>query len=63
MFDYLDIMTFGREIEAHGEKWLELKALQNRCYLAIRPSDSMPCQVFLVQTPEEEKKIDAQRQN
>lgn len=55
MFDFMQMMQFGRETKAHGETWLVLHALQNRCSLAIKPGDTFPCPVYLIQEPEKEK--------
>ena len=56
MFDFLDMLSFGREVECHGEEWLMLRPLQNRYSLAIRPGDDFPCQVFLIKEPEPQPK-------
>ncbi|MFA5340182.1 MAG: hypothetical protein WC332_00250 [Clostridia bacterium] len=52
MFEFIDMMQFGKEIEAYGDKWVIVKPLQNRCHLAIRYTDKLPCQVYLIQTPD-----------
>lgn len=52
MFEFMDMLNFGKELEVNGEKWLSIKSLQNRCHLVVRPTDTYPCQVFLVQTLE-----------
>lgn len=52
MFDFYEIFNFGKETEVNGEKWLSIKTLQNRCHLAIKKDSTLPCQVFLIQTPE-----------
>lgn len=52
MFDFYDMFNFGKEIEVNGEVWLSIKSLQNRCHLAVRKDSTVPCQVFLIQTPE-----------
>ena len=61
MSDFLEAFTFGREIEAHGRKWVSLKYFQNRFSLVVKKDDKLPCQVFLVQ--EEKKKLKIGKEN
>jgi len=48
MFEIMDMMLFRKEIEIDGVKWLSLKYLQDGYHLVIKPTDSLPCQVWLV---------------
>ena len=56
MFDFIDMLSFGRKVECHGEEWLILQPLQNRCSIAVRPGDNFPCQVFLIKELEPQPK-------
>lgn len=52
MFDFMDMFSFGRIIEAHGEKWQSLMPFVNRYHLAIRVGQTIPAQCFVVQEDE-----------
>jgi hypothetical protein len=51
MFEFLDILEFGRKVTIQDEEWLILRPLQNGCSLAVKPTDKMPCPVWLIQEP------------
>jgi hypothetical protein len=53
MFDIFELMNFGGEFEADGQKWIRLKNLPwgERLVLAAKASDTLPCPVYLVQMP------------
>ena len=38
MFDFEDLFTWGREVEAHGQKWQLLKSLGNAGYYFAIPA-------------------------
>lgn len=43
MFEYSDLFTWGREVEAHGKKWLLLKSLPRAGYhLAVEHPGTLP---------------------
>jgi hypothetical protein len=46
--EILDSISFGKSIEAHGEKWLVVKVLESGWYLVVRPNDECPAQAFVV---------------
>lgn len=48
MFDFLNMMNFGRVITAHEEEWQSVQYLQNGYHLAIRRSEGMPNHCYLV---------------
>lgn len=49
MFEFLDMMNFGRVITAHGEKWQSIQYYQDGYHLAIKTGEqSLPVQCYLV---------------
>ena len=56
MFEFFESMQFGKEINAHGEKWQSVKILQNRYHIAVRINNKLPVQCFVVQEDEVPKK-------
>lgn len=43
MFDFEDLFTWGREVEAHGQKWQLLKSIGKvGYYLAIPAGEKLP---------------------
>lgn len=56
MFDFFDSMQVGREIEAHGETWIQLHHVKGDIYLVCKPNDSFPCQVYVVKCDENPQK-------
>jgi hypothetical protein len=49
MFDFMNLMNFGREITAHGEQWQSIQMLQNGYHLAVRVGEKLPTQCYVVQ--------------
>lgn len=56
MFDFMNLMNFGREITAQGEKWQTVLVLQNNYHLAIKSCAKLPAQCYIVQEDEVPKK-------
>lgn len=55
MFDFMNLMNFGREITAQGEKWQSVQILQNRYHLAVKVGEKLPAQCYVVQEDEKPK--------
>ena len=58
MFDFLDGMTFGRDVKANGKTWSKLKGLQNGYLLAVEKGTPLPAPVFVILDPDHKKMID-----
>ena len=56
MFEFFESLQFGKEINAHGEKWQSVKILQNRYHIAVRINDKLPVQCYVIQEDEAPKK-------
>jgi hypothetical protein len=52
MFDFAQMFTFGREVEAHGKKYVLLHHLQKSYYLAVQSDAVFPCQAELIKYDE-----------
>jgi len=57
MFEFLELIDFGRVFEAHGEKWQKIKYIKDGYNIAIKDGDKLPCQLFLVKEEKKEKEI------
>ena len=55
MFEFMNLMNFGREITAQGEKWQSIQMLQNRYHLAVKIGDKLPTQCYVVREDEKPK--------
>lgn len=55
VFDFMNMMNFGREITAQGEKWQSVQMLQNRYHLAVKVGEKLPAQCYVVQEDEKQK--------
>lgn len=57
MFDFVDLFTWGREVEAHGQKWQLLKSIgQAGYYLAIPTGAKLPVVPSVIYVEQKEKK-------
>ena len=52
----MDMLVFGREIEAHGEKWIVVMPLQGGCYVAVKKYTDLPAKTYVIQEGELAKK-------
>jgi len=59
LFDY---MTEGKEVEAYGEKWIIIKTTKMpNVFLAVKSNDILPCQMYLIEIPNEKEKSNNDR--
>ena len=49
--DFMNYLTFGKRITAHGKEWLQIENIGHNLALAIDASGEFPCQVMLIQVP------------
>ena len=52
MIDFFNLMNFGREITAQGEKWQSIQMLQNHYHLAVKIGEKLPAQCYVVKEDE-----------
>lgn len=52
MFDFFEMLAFGRRIRAHEEDWSSLKSFCDGWHLAVKPDATAPCVVYLVKAEE-----------
>jgi hypothetical protein len=52
VFNTTDIINFGREITAHGEKWQSVQTLHAGYHLAIKADQPLPAQCFVIKEDE-----------
>ena len=56
MFDFDDLFVWGREVEAHGQKWQLLKSIgQAGYYLAIHSGEKLPVVPSVIFVEQKEK--------
>ena len=49
--DFMNYLTFGKRINAHGKEWLQIENIGHNLALVIDASGEFPCQVMLIQVP------------
>lgn len=49
MFDFTDLFTSGREVEAHGKKWVLLKSLYKNYWLAAEIGVPLPMTPMVIE--------------
>jgi hypothetical protein len=54
--DITQLFTFGKELEAHGEKWEQVLDLLHGYRLAVKRDATLPCPVFVVQVVDVNKR-------
>ena len=45
MWDFVEMLSSGKDIVAHGEHWISLKYFQDGVHLAIKADATFPCLV------------------
>jgi len=48
MFDFMQMLGFGKEVTAHGQKWQSVHECPGGYHLAVPLNAQVPCPVTLV---------------
>ena len=48
MFDFIEMMTVGTELEAHGKTWIQIKHIKEGWYLAAEKDAKAPAPVMMI---------------
>jgi hypothetical protein len=56
MFDFMDMLSFGKKIQSKGETWISIKYLHDGMYIAVREDALFPAPMYLVKEDKKEDK-------